>query len=135
MVDFCLIGADGESEAGGGGLLFRRNSISLYSTMDEWESSSSDLGLSTWYAHLNGSRHFCRSQSTFRRNAEIVLADSKIDELLLDMFRTEFHLKFLWGSRGAMVAAVERHLKFEQILGVMSEKCENFGISSSAGYS
>lgn len=48
----------------------------------------------------------------------------QVDDLLLDMFRTEFHLKFLWGSRGASVSANDRHSKFEQVLTVMSEKCE-----------
>lgn len=42
----------------------------------------------------------------------------------MDAFHTEFHLKFLWGSRGASVTAEERHAKFEQVLTVMSEKCE-----------
>jgi hypothetical protein len=36
--------------------------------------------------------------------------------------RTEFHIKFLWGSKGAYVAAEERHSKFEQVLGVMADK-------------
>ena len=40
------------------------------------------------------------------------------------MFRTEFHLKFLWGSRGSKVNAHERYAKFQQVLDVMSQKCE-----------
>ncbi|KAG8335603.1 hypothetical protein J6590_064315 [Homalodisca vitripennis] len=50
--------------------------------------------------------------------------EEQVDDLLLDMFRTEFHLKFLWGSRGATVSAADRHSKFEQVLTVMSDKCE-----------
>lgn len=96
----------------------------LSACLAPWESSTSDLGLGTLWAHLEAARRFCDALPTFRRNAEIVLADSKVDDLLLDAFRTEFHLKFLWGSRGAAVHAEERHAKFDQVLTVMSEKCE-----------
>lgn len=37
-------------------------------------------------------------------------------------YRTEFHLKFLWGSKGALALADERHLKLEQVLSLMAEK-------------
>jgi len=47
-----------------------------------------------------------------------------MDPLVLDLFRTEFQLKFLWGSRGAAVDGAERHAKFDQVLSLMSEKCE-----------
>lgn len=90
-----------------------------------WENSSSDLGLSALHTHLENARQYCQSLPTFKRNSEIVLSDSKIDDLLLDMFRAEFHLKFLWGSRGASVSSSERYSKFEQVLNVMSEKCES----------
>ena len=95
----------------------------VMSCLGPWESTA-DFGLGTLFAHMESARKFGESLPMFRRNAEIVLGDSKVDELLLDAFRTEFHLKFLWGSRGACVAAEERHAKFEQVLSVMSEKCE-----------
>ena len=111
----------------------------IASSIGHWETSTPDLGLSTLYAHLSSTRQFCKSLPTFRRNAEIVLADSKVDDVLLDMFRTEFHLKFLWGSRGATVVADERHSKFERVLNVMSEKCETVddcatALASEVGY-
>ncbi|KAJ9579702.1 hypothetical protein L9F63_004628, partial [Diploptera punctata] len=93
----------------------------IMSCLGPWESTA-DFGLGTLFAHMEAARKFGESLPMFRRNAEIVLGDSKVDELLLDAFRTEFHLKFLWGSRGACVAAEERHAKFEQVLTVMSEK-------------
>lgn len=94
------------------------------SCLTSWETSTSDFGLGTLFSHLEMARKFGESVPTFRRNAEIVLGDSKVDDLLLDAFRTEFHLKFLWGSRGATVSPQDRHSKFEQVLTVMSEKCE-----------
>lgn len=99
------------------------NSTIVSSCLGPWESAA-DFGLGTWFAHMESARKFGESLAMFRRNSEIVLEDSKVDELLTDAFHTEFHLKFLWGSRGACVAAEERHAKFEQVLTVMSEKCE-----------
>lgn len=75
------------------------------------------------FAHLEASRKFNDNLSLFKRNAEIILGDTvRTEELVLDAFRTEFHLKFLWGSRGAHAAATERHMKFEQVLKVLADK-------------
>lgn len=106
------------------GEIYNEKSDLMESCISQWELSSPDLGLNTLYSHLYATRQFYKLLPTFRRNAEIVLADSKVDDLLSDLFRTEFHLKFLWGSRGAIVSAAERYSKFEQVLNVMSEKCE-----------
>lgn len=51
-----------------------------------------------------------------------MLGEARMEELTLDMFRTEFLMKFLWGSRGATASRTERHAKFERILDVMAEK-------------
>jgi len=51
---------------------------------------------------------------------------------LVSFYRTEFHVKFLWGSKGALVTSEDRHAKFEQVLTVMAEKyC--YGEITSAG--
>ncbi|XP_063993591.1 breast cancer anti-estrogen resistance protein 3 homolog isoform X3 [Diachasmimorpha longicaudata] len=91
--------------------------------LSSWENSAPDCGLSIVWAHLEAARKLTESLPLFRRNAEIALEGSRSDELLLDAFRTEFHIKFLWGSRGASVAPEERHLKFTQVLDAMFEKC------------
>ncbi|KAI5744101.1 hypothetical protein M8J77_025711 [Diaphorina citri] len=90
-----------------------------------WETSSSDFGLSILFNHLESARKLTEGLHTFQRNSQIVLQDSKVDDLLLDMFRTEFHLKFLWGSKGSSVNFLQRYKKFEQILNVMSAKCQS----------
>ncbi|GAB0089018.1 breast cancer anti-estrogen resistance protein 3 homolog [Sergentomyia squamirostris] len=89
-----------------------------------WESSASDFGLSIYSAHLEAGRNFAKSLPMYRRNAQIILNDSsiRVDELLEDTFRTEFHMKFLWGSKGALNPPQDRHLKLEQILTLMSDK-------------
>lgn len=96
---------------------------SLSSTcLGVWENNTQDFGLGTLLAHLEASRKSLSLGATYQRNAEIVLGEARMEELTLDMFRTEFILKFLWGSRGANANSGERHAKFEQILSVMSDK-------------
>lgn len=36
--------------------------------------------------------------------------------------RTEFHVKFLWGSKGAMIPPNERYTKFDDILTLMAKR-------------
>ncbi|CAG9769770.1 unnamed protein product [Ceutorhynchus assimilis] len=92
------------------------------SCLSLWESSTQDFGLATLLNHLQSARKYMEMRHMYQRNAEIVLGEARMDELTLDMFRTEFHLKFLWGSRGACANGPERHCKFEQVLTVMAEK-------------
>lgn len=87
-----------------------------------WETNTQDFGLTTLLNHMETARKYLELSSTYQRNAEIVLGEARMDELTLDMFKTEFLLKFLWGSRGAFANAQERHAKFEQVLTVMAEK-------------
>lgn len=91
--------------------------------LSPWENSAPDCGLSIVWSHLEAARKLAESLPLFRRNAEIALEGCRSDELLSDAFRTEFHIKFLWGSRGATVAPEERHLKFTQVLDAMYDKC------------
>lgn len=91
--------------------------------LSPWESSAPDCGLTIIWAHLEAARKLAESLPLYRRNAEIALEGSRSDELLTDAFRTEFHIKFLWGSRGTAVAPEERHLKFTQVLEAMYDKC------------
>ncbi len=55
---------------------------------------------------------------------ENALRDFKPDRSVLDMLRTELHLKLMWGSKGAAVNATDRFNKFTQVLVVLSEKVE-----------
>lgn len=93
-----------------------------HSCLSLWEANAQDFGLATLFKHLQTARKYMNMQHMFQRNAEIVLKEARTEELTLDMFKTEFHLKFLWGSRGACASASERHAKFEQVLTVMAEK-------------
>lgn len=95
------------------------------SSILQWESTASDYGLQMLFSHLQDARVMTQNLTLYRRNAEHILPDSNtLDELSLDMFRTEFHLKFLWGSKGAVAGSDERHAKFQEVVGKLSERCE-----------
>ncbi|KAG0720771.1 SH2 domain-containing protein 3C [Chionoecetes opilio] len=95
------------------------------SSILQWESTSSDYGLHMLVSHLQEARVVNQDLNLYRRNAEHILPDpNNLDELTIDMFRTEFHLKFLWGSKGAVAGSEERHAKFQQVVGTLSERCE-----------
>ncbi|KAI4504499.1 hypothetical protein M0802_000049 [Mischocyttarus mexicanus] len=98
--------------------------------LSPWENSAPDCGLFIVWSHLEAARKLAESLPLFRRNAEIALEGARSDELLSDAFRTEFHIKFLWGSRGATVAPEERHLKFSQVLDAMFDKCSASEVSA-----
>ncbi|XP_067131781.1 SH2 domain-containing protein 3C [Centruroides vittatus] len=102
-----------------------KKTVNILSLGLQWEQSASDYGLQLLLLHLELGRTFVQQCTTYRRNGEIVLDNVKFDNSILDMFKTEFHLKFLWGSKGANVAAAERYTKFDQVLQVMSERCES----------
>ncbi|KAF5282801.1 hypothetical protein FQR65_LT02798 [Abscondita terminalis] len=100
--------------------------ITTSSCLNICESHAQDFGLSILLAHFECARKFLDSISMFQRNAEIVLGEARMEDLTLDMFKTEFQMKFLWGTRGAFAMAVDRFIKFEQVLDVMAEKyCNN----------
>lgn len=90
----------------------------------QWEQTAADYGLQLLLTHLEIGRAITQQWPMYKRNSEIVLENIKYDDLMLDMFRTEFHMKFLWGSKGCHVAAKERYSKFLQVLSVMSDRCE-----------
>ncbi|XP_053673186.1 breast cancer anti-estrogen resistance protein 3 homolog [Anopheles nili] len=88
-----------------------------------WETITQDFGFSVLFAHLDAARSFINNLPLYKKNAQTILQDtSRLDPLMEDAFRTEFQMKFLWGSKGALVPAEERHAKFEHVLTVMAEK-------------
>lgn len=55
--------------------------------ISQWENNSADFGLSIVHSHLETLRNFTNNLSLYRRNAQAVLTDNRIDELLEDSFR------------------------------------------------
>ena len=93
-------------------------------TTTDWENSKADYGLDILLAHLDTARVITEQYGLYRVTAENLLQEFKPQPEFLDMFKTEFHLNLLWGAKGAGVNFHDRHNKFEQLLGVLSERAE-----------
>lgn len=87
-------------------------------------STGPDFGLDLLASHMELIRSWSLNLPLYLRNSRKVLGTATIDEILTDVFRTEFQLKFLWGSRGVSADCDQRYIKFEQVLSVLSESRE-----------
>lgn len=83
-----------------------------------------DYGLDLFSNHLNLIRSWSQNLPTYLRNSRTVLTGFQPDVVMLDMFRTEFQLVFMWGSQGVATDIAQRYCKFEQVLHAFSEQWE-----------
>ncbi len=64
---------------------------------------------------------------TLEKNAQLVYRNvTNFDDVLLDLFRTEFHIKLLWGTNGSVdypLNSEERHAKFAKVLSTLAAIC------------
>ncbi|XP_021333971.1 breast cancer anti-estrogen resistance protein 3 isoform X7 [Danio rerio] len=90
--------------------------------MDVWENT--DQGCEIMFRHLEGARAVARNADTYTCNAQRILQDFQPHEDMLEILRTDFQLRLLWGSRGAAVEQTERYDKFKLILTALSRKLE-----------
>ncbi len=97
---------------------------------EAWEETSICFGMEPMLNHLQNAHMFAQQGKMFRINADSKLQKFLPDEDMLVMFRTDFHLRLLWGSKGALVKKEERYRKFDRVLTVMSEKLEKTIIST-----
>uniref|UniRef100_H3D453 BCAR3 adaptor protein, NSP family member n=1 Tax=Tetraodon nigroviridis TaxID=99883 RepID=H3D453_TETNG len=74
--------------------------------------------------HLEAARGVAHNAQSYRENAENVLDGFGCDEELLEVLKTDFQLRLLWGSRGASVNQSDRYNKFNLILTALSRKLE-----------
>ncbi|XP_061096775.1 breast cancer anti-estrogen resistance protein 3 isoform X3 [Conger conger] len=94
----------------------------VFEGMELWENN--DQGCEIMLRHLEVARVVAHNADAYRANAESVLKDFHPDEDMLEIFRTDFQLRLLWGSRGASVNQTERYEKFKLILTALSRKLE-----------
>ncbi|XP_072537741.1 breast cancer anti-estrogen resistance protein 3 isoform X2 [Salminus brasiliensis] len=90
--------------------------------MELWESN--DQGCEIMLRHLEEARAVARNADTYSYNAQRVLQDFRPNEDMLEILKTDFQLRLLWGSRGAAVNQTERYDKFKLILTALSRKLE-----------
>nr|XP_020442865.1 breast cancer anti-estrogen resistance protein 3 isoform X2 [Monopterus albus] len=87
-----------------------------------WETS--DQGCDIMLHHLEAARQVAHNTQTYTSNAQEILQGFQCDEDLLEVFKTDFQLRLLWGSRGASVNQTDRYSKFNLILTALSRKLE-----------
>ncbi|XP_029987902.1 breast cancer anti-estrogen resistance protein 3 isoform X2 [Sphaeramia orbicularis] len=87
-----------------------------------WETS--DQGCDIMLRHLEAARDVAQNSQGYTANAQEVLQGFECDEDLLEVFKTDFQLRLLWGSRGAAVNQSDRYNKFNLILTALSRKLE-----------
>lgn len=76
--------------------------------ISHWENSSADFGLTTVHAHLEALRNFTNNLNLYRRNAQAVLTDNRVDELLEDSFR------YFGNNPEKCFPVLIKHLSFSQ---------------------
>ncbi|TNN52019.1 Breast cancer anti-estrogen resistance protein 3 [Liparis tanakae] len=87
-----------------------------------WETS--DQGCDIMLRHLEAARAVAHNAQSYTANTQRILQGFSCDEELLEVFKTDFQLRLLWGSRGASVNQSDRYNKFNLILTALSRKLE-----------
>ncbi|XP_039984436.1 breast cancer anti-estrogen resistance protein 3 [Xiphias gladius] len=87
-----------------------------------WETS--DQGCDIMLRHLEAARDVASDAQSYTANAQKILHGFQVDEDMLEVFKTDFQLRLLWGSRGASVNQSDRYNKFNLILTALSRKLE-----------
>ncbi|XP_057212794.1 breast cancer anti-estrogen resistance protein 3 isoform X2 [Triplophysa rosa] len=101
--------------------LMERSAVT-FDCMDIWENN--DQGCEIMFRHLEGARAVARNADTYTCNAQRILKGFQPIDDMLEILRTDFQLRLLWGSRGAAVNQTERYDKFKLILTALSRKLE-----------
>lgn len=88
-----------------------------------WDEEESRL----WPISGAASVERCAAMSeTFKKNGQVLRHIKCPDDLLLDLFRTEFHIRLFWGSNGVAEFPQnfkERHAKFARVLSALAAIC------------
>ncbi|XP_063263591.1 breast cancer anti-estrogen resistance protein 3 isoform X2 [Prinia subflava] len=101
--------------------LLERQAV-VFEGVELWESS--DQSGEIMLRHLGTARLLAQHARTFGLTAERLLQGFQPDEELSEIFKTEFQMRLLWGSKGAQVNQSERYEKFNRILTALSRKLE-----------
>uniref|UniRef100_A0A8D2KRX0 BCAR3 adaptor protein, NSP family member n=2 Tax=Varanus komodoensis TaxID=61221 RepID=A0A8D2KRX0_VARKO len=101
--------------------LLERQAV-VFDGMDVWENT--DQSCEIMLKHLGTARLIAQNASLYSTNAERILSDFQPDDEMNEIFKTEFQMRLLWGSKGAQVNQSERYEKFNQILTALSRKLE-----------
>ncbi|KAK6322787.1 hypothetical protein J4Q44_G00075790 [Coregonus suidteri] len=90
--------------------------------IEPWEKV--EAGVDVVMSHLEAARTIAHHGGLYRTNAETKLHGFQEREEVLEIFRTEFQMRLLWGSRGSQGSQSERYEKFDKVLTALSYKLE-----------
>uniref|UniRef100_A0A8C3T963 BCAR3 adaptor protein, NSP family member n=1 Tax=Chelydra serpentina TaxID=8475 RepID=A0A8C3T963_CHESE len=96
--------------------------VVIFDGMNLWENT--DQSCEIMLKHLATARFIAQNADMYRITAERVLEGFQPDDEMSEIFKTEFQMRLLWGSKGAQVNQRERYEKFNQILTALSRKLE-----------
>ena len=111
--------------------LMERDADNLLSYLP-WELSDQNAGLDIFLTHLDTARLITAQSGLYRVTAQNLMHDFKPDSQLMDIFKAEFHMRLLWGSKGVVVNRFDRQSKFEQLLTALSNRAEPPGDDGTA---
>ena len=103
--------------------LLTRPACDLDAPMMPWETNG-DLGIDIMLAHLDTGRVITENSRLYGVTGTNLMRTFSVDPDLRDMFRTETHMRLMWGAKGAQVDATSRYAKFNEVLTVLSERLE-----------
>ncbi|XP_025112402.1 breast cancer anti-estrogen resistance protein 3-like isoform X4 [Pomacea canaliculata] len=98
--------------------------IDMCSSLMTWEACDRIFGLDLLLSHLDIGRTIASQSYMCRVAGNAIMSEVKLENDLEEVMKTEFHLRLMWGSKGAGAPREERLKKFEQLLMVLSEKLE-----------
>ncbi|XP_020313919.2 SH2 domain-containing protein 3C isoform X2 [Oncorhynchus kisutch] len=90
--------------------------------IEPWENV--EAGVDVVMSHLEAARTIAHHGVLYRTNAETKLQGFQESQEVLEIFRTEFQMRLLWGSRGSEGSQSERYEKFNKVLTALSHKLE-----------
>ncbi|MBN3318861.1 SH2D3 protein, partial [Atractosteus spatula] len=96
--------------------------VAIGEGVEPWEST--DAGVDVVMSHLEAARTIAHHGGIYRTNAETKLQGFQERPEILEVFRTEFQMRLLWGSRGVEGSQAERYEKFDKVLTALSNKLE-----------
>ncbi|XP_061163743.1 breast cancer anti-estrogen resistance protein 3 homolog isoform X2 [Saccostrea echinata] len=111
--------------------LLERDEMSLSNYLP-WELSDQNSGLDILLTHLDTARLITAQCGLYKVTAQNMMKTVKSEDVITDAFQTEFHLRMLWGAKGASVDRNERQNKYEQLLAVLSNRAEPPGDDGTA---
>uniref|UniRef100_A0A665TWM9 SH2 domain containing 3Cb n=1 Tax=Echeneis naucrates TaxID=173247 RepID=A0A665TWM9_ECHNA len=97
-------------------------SVAVGEGTEPWETV--EVGVDVVMFHLGAARTVAQLGGIYRSNAETKLQGFQEQAEVLELFLTDFQMRLLWGSRGAVENQALRYAKFEQVLTALSNKLE-----------